>query len=167
MKCSTFSKEQEQKIKNYEGFKAFGLSCDPYLHLFDEMDYAVFSIEDETEKRNYKIKAFCKLLNYHCNFTLKAMAKWKPSPEVDAIRYASFVKLDNVIQKKIVDFAKEGYWLDDVMKTYYKTDLETIVDPKLKKWTYDIDGNVITEKKTHNYNLRPRNKLKPNNKYSY
>lgn len=165
MKYSTFSKEQEQEIK--KAFKAFGLSSQPYLDFFDGIEYAKCFIENETEKRNYKIKEICKLLNYHGNFTRKAMAKWKPSPQVDEIRYGSFVKLDNVIKNKIIDFAKKGYWLDDVMKTYYKKDLKTILDPKLRKWTYDIDGNVIPKKKTHNYNLRPRNKLKPNNKYSY
>lgn len=96
-------------------------------------------------KRNKLVKSFCKLLKYHIESVRPALNQVEYyMTKQEKINYDVCVNLDNFVDYLIVVLAKEGVWIDQTIRGYNGIiNLEEHVDPKLRKWTYDINGTLI------------------------
>ena len=75
-----------------------------------------------------RCKIFCKVLKQYFN-----------SPGISYYTH----RVDNIIKNDIIKNAREGYWLGDVFKTYFKEDLNLYADSSSIKVLFDINGNKV------------------------
>lgn len=101
---------------------------------------------NNNESRNKLVKAFCKVLKYHLECVKPALNKVEYyMKKEEKVNYDACVNLDNFVDYFMVVLAREGVWLDQAVSGHKNTiNLEEHVDPKLRKYTYNIDGYLIT-----------------------
>lgn len=99
------------------------------------------------DERNKLVKSFCKLLKYHIESVRPALNKVEYfMSKQEKINYDVSVNLNNFVDYFIVVLAKEGVWIDQTICGVRHNgiiNLKEHIDPKLRKWTYDINGSLI------------------------